>query len=198
MKQSGFTVIEVLVASALLVILGAGFLGLQYIFSRSQTQAWQSYINIEEANRAAMTFAREIRNANESTIGSYPLVEAEDQHIIFYSDIDYDGTVERVRYTLSGSQLIKGIIKPTGEPAVYDINTETESIITEYARNGSDPLFYYYNSEWPQDTTNNPLPTGERISGTRIVKLDIIINSNEDDPSSNYIIETETLIRMLQ
>ena len=199
MKQNnGFTVIEVLVSAALLVILGAGFLGLQYIFSRNQTIAWQSYINIEEANRAAMIMARELRNMNESEDGSFPLSVSDDQQIIFYSDIDYDDLVDRVRYTLNGNTLLKGITPPQGEPAEYLDTNETEQIITDYVRNGSEPVFYYYNENWPSDTVNNPLPIGERISDTSMIHINLIINSNEDDPDSNYVIKTEILARELR
>ena len=197
MKEKGFTIIEVLVASALLVIIGAGFLGLQYIFSRNQVIAWQNYINIEEANRATMTISREIRNMNEGEEGSYPLVAAEDQEIIFYSDIDFNGQTERVRYTLSGNTLTKGVTQVSGEPAEYNTINELETIITEFVRNGSDPMFYYYNNNWPIDTVNNPLSVGQRISGTSMIRLSLSVNMNVD-PNTNYTIDTESVPRMLR
>lgn len=197
MREKGFTIIEVLVASALLVVIGAGLLGLQYIFSRNQVIVWQNYINIEEANRAAMTIAREIRNMNEGQEGSYPLISADDQEIVFYSDIDLNGQTERVRYTLSGNTLTKGVTQANGEPAEYNTINEVETIITEYVRNGSDPVFYYYNSGWPTDTISNPLPFGQRISDTSMIRLSLTINMDED-PDTNYTIDTESVPRILR
>jgi type II secretory pathway pseudopilin PulG len=194
---SGFTLIEILVGSALIVLLGVAFVGLQYILSENQTSAWRNYLSLENANGAVSTFAKEIRNARQSELGSYPLVEANDQEIIFYSDYDYDGTVERVRYTLSGTNLVKGIIEPAGDPLIYDAGTEFNKTITNIARNETDPLFYYYNSDWPTDTTNNPLAIDDRISDTTEVK--IILQTNPDASTSeyNYKLESSIKVRML-
>jgi len=81
----GFTLIEILVSSAILVILAAGYLGLQFILSQNQTAAWKSYQSIEDANLAISTLEKELRNARQSETGGYPLEKADDQEIIFYS-----------------------------------------------------------------------------------------------------------------
>ena len=140
-SEAGFTLIEVLVSAAILVILGFGFLGLQYILSKNQTAAWNNYFAIEETNRAISNFTKEVRNAASSDNGGYPLESLGDQEIIFYSDYDYDGSVERIRYTLSGTQFIKGIIEPSGNPVVYDTSSEKQAPISEIIRNGVDPVF---------------------------------------------------------
>jgi prepilin-type N-terminal cleavage/methylation domain-containing protein len=122
--NSGFTIIEILVASALLVVLSVAFVGLQYVLSQNQTSAWQSYQSIENANGVVNIISKELRNAQKSETGSYPLVTANDQSIVFYSDYDYDGISERVRYTLTGSQLVRGIVEPTGSPYSYNLASE--------------------------------------------------------------------------
>jgi len=194
-SESGFTLIEVLVSAAIMVILGVAFLGLQYILSENQTSAWKNYLSIESANGAVSTFTKELRSANQSETGSYPLEVANDQEIIFYSDYDYDGVAERVRYTLSGTDLMKGIIEPTGDPLTYNLASESVRNLTNIIRNGTDPMFYYYNSDWPSDTTNNPLTLTYRISDTREIKLILSVNPNTDD--NNYILEGSVKVRML-
>src|SRR3990167_3437860 len=97
--------------------------------------------------------------------GSYPLEIAGDWEIIFYSDIDYDGNAERVRYFLADSTLTKGIIEPTGFPITSPAGNEFVKIISENVRNGIEPVFYYYNSNWPLDKVNNPLRSEERRVG---------------------------------
>ena len=47
---------------------------------------------------------KEIREARTSDDGSYPIEKARDKEFIFYSDIDKDGEVERVRYFLGTTQ----------------------------------------------------------------------------------------------
>jgi len=193
----GFTLIEILVASAIMVILAVAFLGIQYILSENQTSAWRNYLSIENANGAVSVLAKELRSATVSEIGSYPLEVANDQEIIFYSDYDYDGEVERIRYTLSGTILIKGVVEPTGDPLTYDSGGEKQKNVTEIVRNSTNPVFYYYNSGWPTDTANNPLALANRISDTRQVKIDLRTNPDPNDPSFDYILESDVKIRML-
>lgn len=197
-NSKGFTLIEVLVSAAILVILGAGFLGLQYLLSKNQVAAWNNYMNIEDTNRSVSNFIKELRNAGNSDSGGYPLESLQDQEIIFYSDYDFDNELERVRYTLTGTQFIKGVIEPSGNPAVYDVATEKVTTITEIIRNGSDPVFFYYNSDWPKDTTNNPLILSDRISNTRFVKVVLDSNPRPNQQELNFRIESSTKIRLLQ
>jgi prepilin-type N-terminal cleavage/methylation domain-containing protein len=201
MKKSdinhGFTLIEVLVSAAILVLLGAGFVGLQYIYTQNQVIAWQGFENIQDANRLVSAMTREIRGARESENGSYPLVEALDNSIIFYTDSDFNGSAERVRYTLSGNQLVKGVIKPVGQPATYPAANEQVIVLTENVRNAGQPPFYYYNGSWPDDTVNNPLLQERRIADTRMIKIILRLNT-KDDPGSDYILESNILVRTLK
>lgn len=196
-NEEGFTLIEILVAAALMVLVAAGFLGLQYIFTQNQLTAWQTYLSIEEGNNTLATMAREIRTASPSETGSYPLLVANDQEIVFFSDYDYDGTVERIRYTLTGSDLEKGVVEPTSTPT-YPLDTEKTRTVTSNIRNGSDPVFFYYNEDWPGDTTNNPLTLSDRISQTELVTITLDLNTDDSDPNNNYTVESNTQIRMLR
>jgi hypothetical protein len=67
---------------------------------------------------------KELKSIEISNVGAYPLEEITSTTITFYSDLDGDGLIERVRYFLDGDNLFKGIIKPTGNPLRYDQNEE--------------------------------------------------------------------------
>lgn len=194
--SSGFTLIEILVFMGILVILGAGFLGLQYVFSQNQVTAWQNYLNVEDANNIMATMAKEIRDARQSELGTYLLDTAEDNQIIFFADIDYDDVTERVRYTLTGNTLVKGVIEPEGTPVTYPDASETATTLSTNIRNDTSPMFTYYNSDWPSDTVNNPLIPDDRISQTRIVRIIIVSNTNEET-DTDYTLESSVRIRML-
>jgi prepilin-type N-terminal cleavage/methylation domain-containing protein len=197
-QEKGFTLIEVLVSAAILVILAAGFLGMQYIFSQNQVTSWRNYSNIEESNRVVSKFIKEIRDARFSDEGSYPLAGASDNEIIFYTDTDFDGDIERIRYTLSSNQLIKGIIEPTESPISYPAENEVEDVVAENVVSSPNPMFYYYNEDWPTDVVNNPLVEADRISDTRIVKMILTINVSPDDPNSEFTLESSGQIRTLK
>lgn len=70
--------------------------------------SWQQIMAINEARKGIEIMVKEIRMAKPGEDGSYPIEKAEDKEFIFYSDIDGDGNIERVRYFLgtvnSGSQ----------------------------------------------------------------------------------------------
>ncbi len=94
----GFTLIEVLTALAVFVIaLGAvtGFVLMSY---RAQSYTFEQAVAIDEANKGIETMVKELREARSGDDGAYILEKADDYEIIFYSDIDKDGAVERVRY----------------------------------------------------------------------------------------------------
>lgn len=196
--QKAFTLIEVLVAVAITSVLGAGILGLQYILSRNQIVVFRNYLNVEEANSSVTTLVREIRTAQVAETGAYALEELQDQQITFYSDIDFDTEVERVRYFLNGSQFSKGVIEPAGQPATYPAADEKVKVLTDNVRNGSTPVFYYYNGGWPADTINNPLTTPASLSETKLIRIYLRVNTEGDEPDKDYVLESYTQVRMLK
>lgn len=201
MKKSknlnGFTFIEVLITVAITGIVSLAIVGLQYIITQNQLVTFQNFLNIEEANAQITTLVREIRNIRPGENAAYSLERANDQELIFYSDIDYDGESEKVRYTLSGTQLVKGVIEPTDFPATYPSANEKVKVLTNNARNGGDAIFYYYNGDWPADTTTNPLPSPTRLSDSKLLRVYLKLN-NKVDPQSDFILESYVQLRMLK
>lgn len=196
-QTSGFTLIEVLLAVSMTVILGGGVLALIYITGQNRLVTFQNLLNVDQTNYAVATMERELRNLRPGDNAAYPLITANDQEMVFYSDIDYDSETEKVRYTLNGTQLIKGVIKPVGFPATYPPGTEKVKTITSDVRNGATPIFYYYNGDWPADTTDNPLPAPVRLSDSKILKIHLELNT-KNDPKTDFVLETYVQLRMLK
>lgn len=99
-KGAGFTLIETLVAIFVLTLIMGAVSGLIITVYRIYGYTWQQSIAIEEARRGIEMMVKEIREARTGDDGSYPIEKADDKEFIFYSDIDKDGAVERVRYFL--------------------------------------------------------------------------------------------------
>ena len=196
--QTGFTLIEVLIAAALTGILGIGIVSMQYILSQTQVETYKNIINIEEANSSISTLVREVRNIRTADNGAYPIETANDQEMVFYSDIDFDGETEKVSYQLQGSTFTKGVIEPTGFPVTYPQANQKTKTITANARNGALPVFYYYNGDWPTDTINNPLPAPVRLSETKLMRLYLELNTNDSENEDNFVLESYVQIRMLK
>ena len=172
-----------------------------FIFTtyRSYSYNLQQVAAINEARRGIEIMVKEIREARYGEGGSYPIAQAGDFSFIFYGDIDRDSVVERIRYFLDGTNFKKGIVEPTGDPPQYVLSSETLSILSAYARNGtSAPVFTYYNGDWPGDTINNPLPTLTRLTDTKLMHIYLKINVDPNRPPDDFILESDTQIRNLK
>ena len=196
--QSGFTMIEILISMTILGLLGIGVLGLQYILAQNQTVVLTSYLAIDEANNAISVMARELRGARTGENGAYPIAVANENEIIFYTDSDFDGVVDRIRYTLTENSLERGVIKPQGQPATYPVSTESVKVLSSNIRNLSLPMFTYYNGDWPEDVINNPLTLPVNLSEVKTVGIYLRLNTRADDPTKDFELNTFASIRMLK
>jgi len=196
--MNGFTLVEVLVGGFLLLGLGIAIVGLNYIISQNQVLVWRNYLNVEGANANVSSLVRELRNARPGDNGAYPLERAYDQEIVFYSDLDFDKQSERVRYYLSGTSFYKGVTEPVGYPITYPQANEKLVKLSDNVRNGSTPIFYYYNGNWPGDTQHNPLAIPVRLSDTKLMRVYMRLNTEANEPDKDYILESYTQIRMLK
>lgn len=197
-KQKGLTLIEVLITTVIIGIMGAGLLTLQFIIGKNQTSVITNYMSIDEANSRVSEFTKEIRGARASATAAYALEVVDDNEIIFYSDIDFDDEVEKVRYTLTDNELEKGVIEPVGYPPSYLEDDEKAWIVSTNVRNAGVAAFYYYNGDWPDDQVNNPLVQNQRLSDTRTIGIYIRLNQKDDDPGGDYVLESHGQIRMLK
>ena len=181
-----------------MVTLGVGITGLQYLMSKSQDQTISSYIAVDESHYAVSTLTRELRTARPGDNGAYIFELASDNELIFYSDIDKDGQSEKIRYLLEGHELKKFTTEPTDIPTSYPPENTTQKIITSNVRNGAYPVFYYFNSDWPEDLDNNPLPTPANLAQIRMVRIFLRINPRDNEPEKDYELESFTQIRTLK
>ncbi len=100
--SKGFTLIETLIAIAIFGLLAGALFGLIPALYKINSYAWNQAYAINEARRGVKVMIREIREARTGGDGSYPIEKAEDGEFIFFSDINSDDKVERVRYFLGG------------------------------------------------------------------------------------------------
>jgi type II secretory pathway pseudopilin PulG len=196
--EQGMTLLEILVAIGIFILAIAAI----YVFInqgfRFQNFSLDQTAAIQEARRGVETLVRQIRETQISGIGTYPIVEADAQELIFYSDIDKDTDVERVRYWLDGTDFKKGTIEPRFGPIEYVESDEVVVTLSQYVQNGADPVFYYYNRDWPADTVNNPLSVPAVVTDVRLVQVRLIINVNPAQAPSDFTLESNVQIRNLK
>jgi prepilin-type N-terminal cleavage/methylation domain-containing protein len=183
-KQSGFTLIETLVTIFIFGLLMMGTtLMIKDIFSVSQQQNGV-LSNTNQATLISSAFANEIRNATYGANGAYPINQATNNQIIFYSTADsVNGTVSQIRYYVSGNTLYKGVTNPGGSPLSYVGQTEKITPLITQMSMGSTPLFYYYDGNF--NGNGNPLTQPVNINVIRFVQINLIALKDVTPTSSN-------------
>lgn len=107
--SQGFTLIETMITTTILMAVVATVFLLQHFFYTQQNMAFNSFASVENANAGVEQMVKEIRNARYGDDGSYPLQTCTDQNLTIFSDIDYDGITEKVQYFLDSSTLKKAV-----------------------------------------------------------------------------------------
>ncbi|MCX6737958.1 MAG: prepilin-type N-terminal cleavage/methylation domain-containing protein [Candidatus Parcubacteria bacterium] len=101
--NEGFTLIETIVAVLILSVIITGLFSIIPAIYRVDSYAWHQAYATNEARRGLKTMIKEIREAVTGEDGSYVLLSTQDNELIFFSDVDKDGDIERVRYFLGGT-----------------------------------------------------------------------------------------------
>ncbi|MFZ3032037.1 MAG: prepilin-type N-terminal cleavage/methylation domain-containing protein [Candidatus Moraniibacteriota bacterium] len=201
-KLKGMTLLEMLIAIAVALIVMEGF---TYMFLKT----WDTNKFILEeglasaaASRATNQIVIQLRGVQQSDNGSYAIVSADDFDFTLYADVDDDGVVERVHYFLDqvNDQLKVGVTDPdtTVVPVTYPAGDTTVTVMTNYVVNeATDPVFSYYNDDYPGDTINNPLTTPASVGNIQLIKIHLFVNINPIHAPDNINIESFVDLRNL-
>ncbi|OGG51235.1 hypothetical protein A3C18_00495 [Candidatus Kaiserbacteria bacterium RIFCSPHIGHO2_02_FULL_54_11b] len=145
---SGMGIIEVVVWISVFISAMLALTTSVLYFYRTSDYAIQQASATASAQRGIDTMIRNVREASYASNGAYPIVSLGANDFRFYAEIDGDVGVEQVHLYLSGEALLKGVIDPTGDPAVYT-GAESVSTTSEDVRNiiQSTSLFTYYDKD---------------------------------------------------
>lgn len=153
------------------------------------------------ASHATNKLVIQLRGTQQADNGDYPIESANQFSIIFYCDIDDDGVVEKVHYFLddANDQLKVGISNPNaGNPVTYPAVDSTVAVVASYVVNdNTDPIFYYYNKNYPGDTVNNPLATPANVGDIEMIRIHLYVNINPVHAPDNINIESFVDLRNL-
>jgi type II secretory pathway pseudopilin PulG len=159
-KNKGMTLTELLVVIAITMVLMtmlAVLLAKTFFINR---YTLEQGLNNTQLQNAIRNMSESIREARQSDAGEYLLYKADKSELIFFANIDNDSATERVRYFLENGQLKRGVAEAAGAPPQYPTNDTSVSVVGSGIINTpSQPMFTYYNEDYPEDMTDNPLPT---------------------------------------
>lgn len=197
MNTKGLSLPEVLVSVAIvsMIVLGISAFQRDVFVLNSSTQ--NSLSAQMDGRRVLRNLVAELRTANRSSTGSFPIAQAATSTITFYANIDNDAAVERVRYWLQGTELRRSVLKPTGSPLTYiPANEVTELLIRDMAVPSSQPIFEYFNSSFAGTTT--PLQQPVNPSDVTLVRATVVIERDPNRSPVPVTVTTQVMIRNLK
>ena len=195
--KTGFTLIEVMVVFLIFISLFDA-IWMIYKSSISSNDIITESLNVQGEIRNAFTsMTAGIKSASQSSTGAYPISTASSTSLTYFSDIDHDGLKEQVRYFLLGTSLRQGIIKPTGNPLIYQVSNEkVSSLVRNVIRDNSKPVFSYYDSNY--DGNSAPMTNPPNILNIRLIKINLLIDKDPNTSPAAAEFTTQISIRNLK
>lgn len=146
----------------------------------------------QEALKVLRVMVGEIRSAGPSAAGSYALASLGASDLTIFSDSDGDGAREQIRYYVSGSDLRKDVIEPSGNPPLYN-GTPVTSTVVQGITATSSAIFSYYNSSYAGTTSALSFPVDPQA--VRLIKVTLSLDRSEQAP---IVVTTQVSIRSLK
>lgn len=179
-----------LVVIAMLGSIGVALSGMIQFFYQKNAFLLEQTAALDNARRTILDAIHSIREASYGNDGTYPISAAATSSMTFFSDLDNDGSVERVRYYLSNETFYRGVTDSAGFPPSYAGRPEATTTVAFHVRNSSStPIFTYYNN------AGVPLSaTSTNVAAVSAVTISIWIDLNPNRaPNTFNLSETATL-----
>jgi prepilin-type N-terminal cleavage/methylation domain-containing protein len=193
--EAGMTLVEMLVAISITTIMSGMIVSAIYYFYTYNAYAIAQTSEVDNARRSLARLTRDIREMTYAEDGSFPIVVKEQHLLGFYSDIDYDNSVEYVEYELATTTFYKRTYNATGNPPTYNLSSpDEEIIISEYVQNNLEATstFSYF------DTNGNQLDDTDLLTDVRYIKAQIIVNVNPIQAPGEFMLRTSIAPRNLK
>lgn len=196
------TLVETMVAITILTLAMGGF---TLLFAKSlQTNAFviEEGVTSRTTARTVQAITSDLRRARMGDNGEYPIVSASASDLKVYVNIDGDPETERVHYFLdeNADLLKRGVSDPiSGTPVTYPATDTVITTIATYVTNTnpSEPLFSYYNKDYPGDAANNPLSGTISVGDVRLIRVWVRMNIDPIRAPNNINIESFAELRNL-
>lgn len=194
----GFTILEFVISTFIIISIVAVVSVLvmyslnSYTFSIDENQA------ITQTQYGLTRIITHIREARTAETGAWPIEQADDNALVVFTDVTGDSKTDRVRFFIDGTTLKQGVIEPMGLPPIYPLDQEKITILASSIDNANQPLFTYYNGDWPVATQGNPLAASDRILKTRYIFISLRIHPNPNTNTQPYQLQSGVEIRSLK
>jgi len=192
----GMTLVEILVSLSIFsIIIMAITYSVTAFYSYNAYGLEQSQA-IDSARRGIEPSINNIREATYSDEGAYPIISAAANSFSFYSDVDRDNSIEKVRLYLETdtNTFKKGLTESAGDPPTYDSQPETLFTLADNVRNveQSVNIFKYY------DNTGTEVINLSNVSSIAFVTMSVIVNVNPVRAPNDFTLRASAALRNLK
>jgi prepilin-type N-terminal cleavage/methylation domain-containing protein len=194
-KEKGFTLIEILISIAIISLIIGAVGAFQAGIFKSNRLIQSGLLNQQQAKKLIRPFAEEVRGANISSQGAYPIETATDITFSFYTDINNDGLTEKIEYYVENGEFIKSVIEP--DPITYEYNEENTEVTKVIRDIIEGPTFYYYGDGYTGSSTSTPLTSPVTPNEIKVVKVVVRINSSDSSEVEPFEVSTQVTLRNL-
>lgn len=186
-KNYGVTLLELIVAigitalilEAVILFVNQGYKSWRYTRDQSEVQ--------NEGRMALDKIINEIRKSEDSG-GAYAIEKSEPDNLTFFSNIDSDTDIEKIRYYLENNQLKKGVIHPVNGKYEGEGINENISIVANYIRNTD--IFIYYGENYP--INSEPVIN---VTDIRLIHLKFVIDYDPNNLPEALTLESSVVLR---
>jgi hypothetical protein len=193
--KTGLTTLELLFGISFVVMIGVAVVYFQGNIFSSSDFLQRSMLAEGDAKVVLRKLVSDLRTMNYSGVGSYAIESASETSITFYSDTNNDNKAERLRYFLDGNLFKQGVVYPSGEPAAYNVDSETTKILVRGVQ-ATSSIFSYYDSDY--NGSSEPLSFPLNILAIRLIKVSIPIILDSRENSVPYKVESQVSLRNLK
>ncbi|MFA5830251.1 MAG: prepilin-type N-terminal cleavage/methylation domain-containing protein [Candidatus Paceibacterota bacterium] len=193
-KRKGMSLLETIVYIAVFAFVMLAITNAMINFYQANRYTLEQMSQLDSARKGVNSMIFSLREAAYSESGAYPLETVEGNSLTFYSDVDNDGTIERVRYFLTGNDFQRGVIKPVGIPALYNPGNETVTNVAKYVRNAEQGLnvFTYF------DTAGSQMTAPFILINIRWIQIKLIVNVNPATMPNEFTLRSSATLRNLK
>lgn len=197
MKKKGFSLIEVVIVIGILalILMAISYFGQNLFIFNGRYQL--SFAADSNAKAALKKLTAELRSAESSVEGGFPLESAASTSVVFFSDPDKDGVRERLRYFIENKSLKRGLIKPSGSPMVYNSDDEKIQVLIADLLMASS-TFLYFGNDYDGAASSTPLAEPIDTQAVRMARFVFVIQALSKRAPAPYTVQSEVMIRNLK
>ncbi|NTV22736.1 MAG: hypothetical protein HGB03_04250 [Candidatus Yonathbacteria bacterium] len=189
----GLSIVETIVTVAAATVVLIGLISFVLSLYRTNIYAVEQSFAINSARRGIERMVRDMREATYSDEGAFPIIFASPYEFYFYSDVDRDDNVERVRFYIENGLLKRAQTKAVGIPPTYPGNADTTSLVSDHVRNvvNTIPMFRYY------DTAGNEVSNLSHVTDIAFVVVHMIVDINPYRLPNDFVLQSSASLRNL-